>query len=556
MPKSKTRQFYCYKFTTDRIAKSNYDIKNIYFNKAKENEEIIAITDNQILRTIRKIKGITYDKNLVDQLYAERNWIKKQESSKENIKKLRKIQEEIDHLLFFPEYVTISISKMSQYDHIAKYGFKINGITYRRLSCSAGQARSSTVLMCSEDIIDEVREILNNDRDKTKPIAPSKLNAYFGLYSSATQVVTEPKFCVVKDFFNTVNFKVNYVTETDYKQDDLLEEKNIDLEIDRMDGMGLISPRMAQIWSQDLNLNYIPSQFIIRQSFMKGLVTVFDFEEFCKEKNNGNYLVETVYKDENGNYIYEDLRECDLIISESQFKLWDSYKSKQQYIDSYRKNCIDWGVAQYAPEQYEDIVFLNYQFIQSLNLHKTDIEKLCSTFKDWINGITVDNIDYALLFLVGQNTTPDRIREYLKSWDMYWVKSLIVNRNLINDKYIKEKIYRYVLGAIDRAYLGAIPVKGNFQYLITDPYAYMQWVCRQEVTGLLSENEHYSNYWNNKNVKVVDGMRAPLTHFSEHTILHFKKNEDTEKWYKWCKNGIIFNWFGYEVCKLAGSDWD
>ena len=200
--KKTNRQFFCYKFNTDRLKKFNYDIE-IDFNQAKANGEIIAIADNQILRTIRDIKHINFDKEVIENLYQERNRLKKEENSKANIKALKQIQLQINHLLFFPEYVTIKVDKLAHYDHIFKHGFKINGETYRRLSCSAGQARSSTVLMCCESIIEEVKERLNNDRDKSIPIAPSKFNAYFGLYSSATEVVTEPNFVVVPDYNNT-----------------------------------------------------------------------------------------------------------------------------------------------------------------------------------------------------------------------------------------------------------------------------------------------------------------------------------------------------------------
>ena len=69
-------------------------------------------------------------------------------------------------------------------------------------------------------------------------------------------------------------------------------------------------------------------------------------------------------------------------------------------------------------------------------------------------------------------------------------------------------------------------------------------------------NEFYSNYWNERNVSLIDGMRAPMTHFSEHTLLPLIKNEETEKWYKHCKYGIILNWHGYETCRFSGSDYD
>lgn len=104
--------------------------------------------------------------------------------------------------------------------------------------------------------------------------------------------------------------------------------------------------------------------------------------------------------------------------------------------------------------------------------------------------------------------------------------------------------------------MGDIYVKGNFQTLVSDPYAYMQHVCGIEPTGLLDKNEFYSNYWNERNVTQVDGMRSPLTFRSEHVVMNLKKNDETEKWYRYCKTGIIINWFGHTVQNFGGADFD
>jgi hypothetical protein len=104
--------------------------------------------------------------------------------------------------------------------------------------------------------------------------------------------------------------------------------------------------------------------------------------------------------------------------------------------------------------------------------------------------------------------------------------------------------------------MGDIFANGNFQVLVYDPYGFMQHVCGLEVTGLLKKGEFYSNYWNERNVKQVDGMRSPLTYRSEHVILNLKKDEETEKWYKYCKLGIILNFHGHEVVNFGGADVD
>lgn len=51
-------------------------------------------------------------------------------------------------------------------------------------------------------------------------------------------------------------------------------------------------------------------------------------------------------------------------------------------------------------------------------------------------------------------------------------------------------------------------------------------------------------------------MRSPLTYLSEHVILDLQKDEDTEKWYRYCKLGIILNYHGHETFNFAGSDFD
>ena len=104
--------------------------------------------------------------------------------------------------------------------------------------------------------------------------------------------------------------------------------------------------------------------------------------------------------------------------------------------------------------------------------------------------------------------------------------------------------------------MGDIYVKGNFQTLVSDPYAYMQHVCGIDPTGLLDKDEFYSNYWNERNVEQVDGMRSPLTFRSEHVVMNLKKNAETEKWYRYCKTGIIINWFGHTVQNFGGADFD
>ena len=545
------RPLYIQKYHSGRLKEFGYRIENT-FDESKELNEIIAVSDNQILKTIRDVQKRTINKEKLEILIKTRDFY-----SSIDTKEAKRIQDKINRTLFHPDYVSVVMDHPKHYDYLYHNGFYINGEKYKRLSCSAGQARVSTVIFANEKIIPQALERLNNGRDMTKPLSPSKFNAYFGLYSSATQVVSEPKFIVVKDHINTTSFMANYVIENGWNVDDTIVPKMIEnTPMNRTDGMGLISYSQAQKWAKELDLDYVPSQFCIRQSFLKGMLCVFPIHEFCEEINQGNYLVDTIYKDENGNYIKADLRDYDVIITESQFKLWDSYDSLDSYIENCHKNNLDWRVSLVTPKEAKRMLKLNYQFLQTLNLNQNDIEKLAEQFVTWITKVSYGDAYYMLLFLLGVNNNTEKINAFLSKSDTYWVKALIANNNVKNDKYIRTKVRELMKKKIENGCKGDIYVDGNFQVIVSDPYGFMQHVCGLPVTGLLKEGMSYSNYWNERGITQVDAMRSPLTYMSEHVILNLQKNAETEKWYRYCKLGIILNYHGHETYHFAGSDFD
>lgn len=587
------RPLYTRKFHSSRLKEFNYNVKNT-FEESKSFNEIIGLSDNQMLRTMRELRSRSINRDKLEYLIALRDFYKMQltyQQSKrgqvsataiaEKLKKIKKdtpliqrlrqkylvgsiymdeakrIQEKINRMSFNPDYVTVVMDTPSQYERLYHNGFHLNGDKYVRFNSSASQARVSTVVFGNEEIVPQTKSTLDNGRNTQKKFSPSKYNAYFGLYGSATKVVSEPKFIVVKDYENTTSFMANYVIENGWNVDDTIITKELsDVPMNRTDGMGLITYRQAKKWAEEMGLDYIPSQFCIRQSFLKGMLCVFPIHEFCEEVNGGNYIVDTIYKDAEGNYIKADLRDYDVIISESQFKLWDSYDSVDQYISNCHKNNLKWGVALVSPKEAKRMLKLNYQFIQTLNLSEADIEKLAEQFVDWISKVSYADAYYMLLFLLGVNNTEEKINNFLSSSDMYWIKAIIADHNVKNDKFIRTNIRELIKKKIENGCKGDIYVDGNFQVIVSDPYGFMQHVCGLPVTGLLPPGKSYSNYWNERGVTKVDAMRSPLTYLSEHVILDLEKNAETEKWYRYCKLGIILNYHGHETFNFAGSDFD
>jgi hypothetical protein len=543
------------KFKSSRLKEFDYNVLQ-NFDEAKENGEIIALADNQILRSIRDIKNHKIDLDKLENWFSERDKLKKQKHSDENVKRIKELQNNINNMMFIPEYITIVMEHPSHYKFLFENGLIINNRKYIRFSCSASQARVSTVVFCEEEIAKKLKVVLDNGRDLNKKLVPSKFNAYLGLSGSATQKVSSPNFCVIPDYEDSMDIMVNFVTETDWEEDDHIEIKTINQKFNRFDGQGLISYEKASEWAKELGLDYTPSQWCIRQNYVKGMLCTFPIHEFCETENNKNYIVDTVYKDKNGNPKKVDLRNIDVILSESMFKLWDSFDNLEIYEENCKKNNLTWGVSLYTPKEDKDILKMNYQFIQTLNWNSKDIEKVCQKFVNWIDGVNSENIYYTLLFLLGRNANKETIEQFLKSGTNYWLRSLVLNHDLLQDKYIKKKIYDLIKIRIKRGCLGDIIVDGNFQVLVSDPYAMMQHICGNKVTGLLNKNEYYSNYWNKKGVNVVNSMRPPLTYRSEHLMLNLVDNEELRHWYRYCNSGIIVNVFGMETLHWAGSDFD
>lgn len=553
----KNRPLYVRKFHSGRLKEFGWQIAAT-FEESKEANEIAPVSDNQILRTIRDVSRRTLNREKLERLILLKNFYKASPTGQEEA---RRLQGKIDRTLFQEDYIVVVMDNVKQYEYLYKNGFQVNEKTYRRLSCSAGQARVSTVIFCNEAILLEVKRRLNNGRNMDKKLSPSKFNAYFGLAGSATSIVSEPSFLVVEDYENTISFLANYVIENGPRSDDTIVKKQLTgVPMNRTDGMGLISYRQASLWAKELGLSYVPSQFCIRQNFIKGMLCTFPIHEFAREygqlDENGRCMVDTIYRDSQGKPVKKNLFDCDVILSGSQFKLWDSFDSLEQYIENCHKNKLYWGVSLTSPREPKHMLKLNYQFIQTLNLSKSDVEKLAEPFIRWIRGVSYEDPYYMLLFLLGVNNDEAKIKSFLEDGGQPWIKALILDHGVKNDPYVRTKIRELIRGRISRACKGDIYTEGNFQVIVSDPFGFMQHVCGLPVTGLLKPGMSYSNYWNERGVSQVDAMRSPLTDLSEHVVLTLQKDEETERWFRFCKQGIILNYYGNETFHFAGSDFD
>lgn len=526
-------------------------------NDARNMQFLISIANNQVFHAIGRITGKTANYKLIDGCYAK---IKKEkEKEKPNKKYIAGIRQQIDTLMLLPEIINVKVDDKQAYKHICKHGFVCNGEKYVRLLCGAGMGRRSTVSFCQEKIYNQLDEILRNGL-VIDEINIAKYNAYYGLYMSGVYDVRTPRFVVIPDCeLSITGNKVDFIVD-DKKTTPAgevidcrrVEERDFVFEANVFDGSGIISPDMAYKWACDLGLNYVPSNFIVRSAFIKGMVSVFDFHDFAckfvKPNSDGNRVIVDCYGQE---HCVEDV---DVILTASQFKMWKKYSSLDEYNDYSKLYGHVWGVSKFPKKCDKEYSLLNYQYVQSLDLNDESMAQLTGYTEDWLHKICSGDELYTKLFAYGVGTEHQNVDAALAHTDTGYLRALCVDFNLFDDDYIKSKVFQLAQKKIDEAKIGRLWVRGNYQTMIADPFALAQHAFGLEVTGLLSKDCHYSEFWWERGVEKIDAMRSPMVDASEHKVSSIIWNNDIEYWYQYLYSGIVMNIWGLDSIVHSDSD--
>ena len=287
------------------------------------------------------------------------------------------------------------------------------------------------------------------------------------------------------------------------------------------------------------------SGFCIRNSFCKGMLYCFDFHEFARQYAKTDFI-EDIWG--NSYNIYE----ADVILTESMLKLWQSYNSYEDYNEHCQKNGYTFSVTKVSPHILEDTRTLNYQFIQTYDLSDEDLRKLCKpTISEYKDILGLD-INKTILFTKGKKMSKDKIKEL--DYDIF--TALMIEPSLINDKFVRTKIYKLLKKRIEQAKIGKIKVSGNYQLISGDPFMLCQSMFNLEKKGLLKEGECYSQYWIDNNVGEVTCFRAPMSSRNNIVKLNLSNNKDASFWYQYMNTIFILNGWDMSTHSLNGCDFD
>ena len=549
MAKVLQNSYYIYKIPSNKISQ----LTHYSFKEASKDGNIVSIGDNLVLAKIREYYHNDRDHvslyNQVQSIRKEMKEIRKLPTSNDNIEKIKELQSQLDDLLFVDDIINIKVITKKEYKELGKKGFDLNGKHYVRFMVGSGQMRRNTVSFINEELFEYMQErLMCGLNGKIKTINLAKLSAYFALSFSSVLWVREPRVCVIKDFDTVIpNQKLNWINKG--KDGNTVTQIYKDIKLNSADGQGLISPEMARYWAEDMHLNYTPCSFVVRTAFVKGNLVPFDFKAYAKE--NGISTVKDRYGTE---YNIEDI---DILLSESQFKMAKYYSSWEGYLSYHRAYNLKWGVARYNKEFDDEYVLTNYQYIQVLDLTKEDISGLVSYTTNWIKNICSGNVEYALTYNVGVKNPSLSVDSIINSCGSSFTKAIVKNPDMLQDGFVQRKIYNSIKESIRQAKIGRIWVKGNYQFMISDPVAQCRSALGLSPDGLLDANHVYSNFWNERGATgEVCLLRSPLTHYSEVNVQELSNTEEMRKWYKYIYSGIIYNIYDISVVKHADSDFD
>lgn len=539
---------------------------------------VVSLGSSQMLRWLEQIQGKTDNDARATQLKCEIKALKKGENNAETKKKISKLYDELYETQFEKNYIMVHMDtpttksgKNKDYDELLRRTAKghpleisFDGgepIKYKRLFGTVGGIKKSTIVFVNEKYHKQLMELVDNGRDVNKKFIPAKLNAYRALTCSASIAVPWPRMIVVNDGetqFIEHNATIvrcstnpddeNFIYDPKDSTVEPFNEKGQEYEVNYTfnDGFGFMSPQYATVLAEALH-DEEPDRPLgavnTRCSFTKGMLFTFDFVEFGRE--HGGYIVKDCW----GNM--QDVRNADVILTESQLKLTSSYKSCEDYVENCKKNGYEFCVVKTAPRKLRDIHTTNYQYLQDFSMTDEQIERLIEPTVSRIKDILSLDWRKTLIYTCGDGLNERNVK-YVDP--MY--KAIMACPDVMNDDYVHATIADMIRRRIQDAKLAVLDIAGDYAIVGGDLYAFAESVWGLEPKGLLKAGEIYHKTWYDKGSEEVVMFRAPMTSINNVCKAAVVATDEMKKWYQYVDTCCIINAWDTIAMRLNGMDCD
>ena len=123
------RLFYTVKLSSSLLKEYKYNL-TISFERCLRSGLIISLSDSQMLKSVRDITGQKVDRDILEEWYKERDYLNKKKNTKENRERIKELQENFYNMMYIPQYITVVMESVKDYERMFKMGFIFNGKVY------------------------------------------------------------------------------------------------------------------------------------------------------------------------------------------------------------------------------------------------------------------------------------------------------------------------------------------------------------------------------------------------------------------------------------------
>lgn len=494
---------------SSKVVKANNGSVSLDYLDALSTGQIIGIGESQVVSWIDELNDTTSEQ--LDEKYRK-------------LRSERKFREAND-LCFMSELVQIEYSNN---EHFVRE-FTLNDIEYTWFANKG----SVVVTYVCKDFSDTLRDRLDNGRDMSKEFIPAKLNAYLGLAMSSSKAVkTQPKHVVIVHD-NVTEFEDTYRSVT-------VDGVNVVTEMVRMessDGNGCIDYKLMQIWSDELDYQgKMSSGVSIRNSFMKGMVFPVDLQKFFSD-NHVTHITD-VY-----GHVH-DVRDIDMVLPTSMFKLWNSYANYSEY----ERNCQENGYSFRVCKESHEVKAsrTNYQQTTDLTLTDEQITRMIAPSVQYLKDVAGGDWLSTVLYLNGVSLTENSTT--IKGLE----QALMIDERLIHDTYIVNMVKTLTFKRRQQMCLGKYNIKTNFQIVSSDLYHFLGDVCGVPNDGLLKRGEVYSQWHVEREYKEAIAVRSPMISKENLARVNIVDSPQLREFYKYMSEIVVLNDFDLIAETLAG----
>lgn len=369
--------------------------------------------------------------------------------------------------------------------HMSATGYMFNGSIVDPFMAPASKVREATTTWAARDIIPTLGKwAMCGLETKTMKLAINKYMAYIGLLASASKLFKDVfdkelgvrKIAIIKDASVTVEALVDFVTEEGNIDHDTARE----IVINAFDGFGIVRKSITN-----------GESVTIRGPWIKAFVQSVDWSKlfaFCVAHG-----IEAKFFDYWGNQI--NIKDVDMILTESCFKTVKLYKSWEQYCDAFEH--YNHKIAVCVREHSPKLKGLPYQQGQTLLGTEDDAKHFAAHAKKTVYKYT--SKDGAPKLLRGAHRVAAGLYPAL-----------------LTEAYTKKAMQEMYTTKRNDMLGGRIPELGYNAFLAPDLVAFCEHLFGLEIKGYLKAGECYCS---NCELGAVDITRNP--HFDNaHVVLN------------------------------------